>query len=76
MARNDQDKQEQEARTYAPAVWTTAAVIAAAVLGYVVVRRLIKGKPLLDIESLLDACSRAADNLDEILLSEQPQIAS
>ena len=72
----DQDMQEEEARTYAPAVWTTVAVLAMAALGYVVVRRFMKGKPLLDLESLLDACSRAADNLDQILLSEKPQIAS
>lgn len=76
MPRTDQDEQEQEARTHAPAVWTTVAVLAAVALGYVVVRRFIKGKPLLDIDSLLDACSRAADNLDKILLSERPQIAS
>ncbi|MCH8978659.1 MAG: hypothetical protein IH945_05380 [Armatimonadetes bacterium] len=76
MDRTDQQKQEEEARTYAPAVWTAVAVIAAVALGYVVVRRYMKGKPLLDIESLLDACNRAADNLDQILLSEQPQIAS
>ncbi|MCH7944777.1 MAG: hypothetical protein IIC73_02000 [Armatimonadetes bacterium] len=76
MARTDQEEQEQDARTYGPAAWTTAAVLAAAVLGYVVVRRFMQGKPLLDIESLLDACSRAADNLDRILLSEKPQIAS
>ena len=76
MPRTDQDEQEQEARTYAPAVWSTVALLAAIALGYVVVRRFIKGKPLLDIDSLLDACSRAADNLDKILLSERPQIAS
>ena len=70
------DQEEQEARTYAPAMWITVAVLAAAALGYVVVRRFMKGKPLLDIDSLLDACNRAADNLDVILLAEKPQIAS
>ena len=76
MDRTDQDKQEEEARTYAPALWTTVAVIAAAAVGYLVVRRYLKGKPLLDIESVLDACNRAADNLDLILQAEKPQIAS
>ena len=76
MARIDQEEHEQDALTYAPAVWTTVAVLTAAAFGYLVVRRFMKGKSLLDIESLLDACNRAADNLDKILLSEKPQIAS
>ena len=76
MARTDQATQEQEDRTYAPAVWTTVAVLAAVAVGYVVVSRFMKGKPLLDIDSLLDACNRAADNLDKVLLAEKPQIAS
>lgn len=70
------DQDQQEDPTVVPAIWTTVAVLAAAALGYVVVRRYMKGKPILDIESLLDACSRAADNLDEILQAEKPQIAS
>lgn len=72
----DQDTKEEVAGTYLPALWTTVAVIAAAAVGYLVVRRYLKGKPLLDIESVLDACSRAADNLDLILQAEKPQIAS
>ena len=76
MDRTDQEKQEEEARTNAPAVWTTVAVLAAVAVGFIIVRRYLKGKPLLDIEAVLDACNRAADNLDSILLSEKPQIAS
>ena len=76
MYRTDQDTKEEEAPTYAPALWTTVAVLAAVAVGYVVVRRYLMGKPLLDIEAVLDACSRAADNLDSILLAEKPQIAS
>ena len=50
-------------------VWTTLALVGAAALAYVFVRRL-HGDGDFDVDALLTAADEAANNLDAILMSE------
>jgi hypothetical protein len=52
------------------AVWTALALVGAAALTYVVVRRFAGGGELPDADTLLAAADEAANNLDAILMAE------
>ena len=51
-------------------VWTALALVGAAALAFVVVRRVASGKDVFDTDSLLAAADEAANNLDAILMAE------
>lgn len=51
------------------AVWTALALVGAAAIAYVMVRRLAGDRDI-DVESLLSAADEAANNLDAILMAE------
>lgn len=51
-------------------VWTVLALVGAAAVTYVVARKIMKGEDPFDVDALLDAADRAANNLDTILMTE------
>jgi hypothetical protein len=51
-------------------VWSALALVGAAALAFVIVKKIARGEDVLDTDALLAAADEAANNLDAILMAE------